>query len=146
MRRVGFLVALATLCWNPPLSAQPHDIRGVWWTDKNEARIEIKNCTPPQQGLCGTIIWLQEPNDARGSPLVDKANPNPSLRSRSMIGLPLFQGWREDGPGRWKGAIYDPDDGKTYDISIASSGDRLMLKGCVLLFCDTSHWTRYRGR
>jgi uncharacterized protein (DUF2147 family) len=143
MRRVRLLLSLAALCGIPPLSAEPRRIHGVWWTDKNEARVEIKNCTPPQQGLSGTVIWLQEPNDAQGRAMVDKANLNPSLRSRPIIGLPLFQGWREDGSGRWKGSI--PDEGKTYDVDVVLSGDQLLLKGCVLLFCDTSHWTRERG-
>lgn len=126
-------------------AAQGQGILGVWWTDNNKGRVEIKNCAPPAQGLCGTIIWISEPNDKDGKPQTDKANKNASLRSRPIIGLPIFEGWREAGANKWKGSIYDPEDGQSYDIDITLAGDKLTLKGCIAFLCDSDTWNRYRG-
>jgi uncharacterized protein (DUF2147 family) len=133
--------ALSTL----PAASQNPGILGVWWTDKNEARVEIAACPPPQQGLCGTIIWLSQPNDAQGRPRTDKSNAKAALRSRTLIGLRIFEGWRPAGPGKWKGAIYVPDEGTSYDVDISLVGDRLTIKGCVLFVCDSDTWNRYKG-
>jgi uncharacterized protein (DUF2147 family) len=142
----GAALAMLAVGWSSVGMGQSRQIIGVWWTDKNEARVEIKACAPPQGGLCGTIIWLSQPNDERGRPLVDKENADPKLKRRPVLGLQLFAGWQETGAGRWKGAIYDPDSGKTYDVDVAFGNDKLAIKGCILLFCDSSTWTRYVGQ
>lgn len=137
-----FGVTFAALPW---ASAQTPSILGIWWTDKHKGRVEIANCASPKQGLCGTIIWISDPNDAQGRPQTDKANENPSLRNRPIIGLPIFESWRPAGTTKWKGSVYDPEEGETYDVDISFAGDKLTLKGCVLFLCDANTWTRYRG-
>ncbi|HSR79376.1 MAG TPA: DUF2147 domain-containing protein, partial [Hyphomicrobiaceae bacterium] len=121
-------------------------ILGLWTTDKGKGRVEIVKCAAPKQGVCGTIVWISEPNDKQGRPQTDKANENASLRNRPIIGLQIFQGWREAGPNKWKGAVYDPEDGRDYDVDISLAGDRLTLKGCIAFLCDSDTWTRYRGQ
>src|SRR5258708_12011815 len=79
-------------------AAQDQGILGLWWTDKNKGRVEIVKCAAPKQGLCGTIIWISEPNDKQGKPQTDKGNKNVSLRNRPIIGLPIFEGCREPRP------------------------------------------------
>ena len=107
---------------------------------------QIVNCAPPKQGLCGTIVWISQPNDAKGKPQTDRGNPNPALKNRPIIGLPLFEGWREDGRNKWKGSVYNPEEAHTYNnLDITLAGDRLTLKGCVAIFCDSETWNRYRG-
>jgi uncharacterized protein (DUF2147 family) len=128
-----------------PASAQTQNILGVWWTDKNKSRVEIVNCSPPKQGLCGTIIWLSQPNDAQGRPQTDKKNKNPNLRVRPIVGLGIFEGWRPAGRNAWKGEVYDPEEGETYNVDISLAGDKLTLKGCVLFVCDSETWRRYQG-
>jgi uncharacterized protein (DUF2147 family) len=125
--------------------AQTPSILGVWSTNKNKSRVEIVNCGPPKQGLCGTIIWLSQPNDAQGKPQTDKRNKNAKLRGNPIVGLRIFEGWRPAGSNAWKGGVYDPEEGETYDVDISLAGDKLTLKGCVLFVCDSETWTRYRG-
>jgi uncharacterized protein (DUF2147 family) len=139
------VVVLAALAWTAPGFAQNSGILGVWWTDKNNGRVEIKDCVSPKPGLCGTIIWISQLNDAQGRPRTDKANKNPTLRSRPILGLPIFEGWRANGTNRWKGKVYDPEEGEIYDVDISLVGDKLTLRGCVLFFCDAATWNRYRG-
>jgi uncharacterized protein (DUF2147 family) len=46
--------------------------------------------------------------------------------------------------GQWKGAIYNPDDGKTYSATVRFDGDDSMkVKGCVLgVLCKTNNFVR----
>lgn len=126
--------------------AQDQDILGLWTTDQGKGRVEIVKCAAPKQGLCGTIVWLKEPNDAQGKPHTDKGNKNASLRSRPILGLPIFEGWREKGRQKWEGSVYDPEDGQSYDVDITLVGDKLTLKGCIAFLCDSDTWVRYRGQ
>ena len=56
----------------------------------------------------------------------------------------LLGGLRETAPGVWgEGALYNPDDGRTYDGEIRLKGGTLELQGCALLvFCQTQTWRR----
>lgn len=114
---------------------------GVWLTQAGDARVKISKCSG---GLCGVIVGLKDPIDhATGKPAVDNKNPNPSLATRPIVGLPLFSGMRPAGPAKWAGPIYNADDGGTYASSIAVSGtDTLRVEGCVGALCGGETWTR----
>jgi uncharacterized protein (DUF2147 family) len=126
--------------------AQDQDILGLWSTDQGKGRVEITKCAAPKQGLCGKIVWLKEPNDKDGKPQTDRGNKNASLRNRPILGLALFEGWRQAGRQKWEGSVYDPEDGQSYDVDITLAGDKLTLKGCIAFICDSDTWTRYRGQ
>jgi uncharacterized protein (DUF2147 family) len=115
---------------------------GVWSTPGGKATIRISACGP---NLCATLIGLRKPNDKAGRPKVDKRNPDRSLRSRPVIGLPLARGMRPDGGG-WRGEVYNPDDGRTYAGRIERAGDgALRLRGCALkVLCQTQRLARVR--
>ena len=44
--------------------------------------------------------------------------------------------------GNYNGTILDPADDKEYTGSADVDGDKLKLKGCVMIFCKTQKWTR----
>ena len=141
-------LAVLTLALCMPMavvSAQDQGILGIWLTEKKDARVEISACAAPAQGLCGKIVWISEPNDKEGRPQTDKANKDASLRNRPLMGLQLFEGWKETGPNKWKGSIYDAEDGKSYDdVEITLAVDKLTLKGCIAFLCDSDVWTRHK--
>ena len=65
---VSLAVTLATIPSTLPWArAQNPGILGVWWTENNKGRVEIVDCAPPKQGVCGTIIWISQPNDSQGT-------------------------------------------------------------------------------
>jgi len=72
--------------------------------------------------------------------------PALALRNRPIVGLQIFEGWKEVGANKWKGSVYDPEDGTSYDIDITLAGNDLTLKGCIAFLCDSDTWTRYRGQ
>ena len=135
--------ALAILMSVGVVSAQDQDLLGVWWTEKNKGRVEIVKCAAPKQGLCGTIIWISEPNDKEGKPQTDKGNKmSASGRGRSSACRSSRAGSRA--ADKWKGSVYDPEDGQDYDIDITLAGDKLTLRGCIAFLCDSDEWNRYR--
>ena len=94
--------------------------------------------------LCGTIVWLKNPNDKTGQPQKDAYNPDASLKTRPVIGLQILRGLKASGDARWNGgSIYNPGDGKTYDskMTLDPSGV-LKVQGCVAIVCITQAWTR----
>ena len=110
---------------------------------EGKSHVQIEPCG---DRLCGTIIWLKEPNDEDGNPKRDKDNQDESLRDRPIIGLKLLNGFKPDGDSKtaWDdGTIYNPEDGKTYSSEMALEGDNIMMvKGCVWIFCKKQTWTR----
>src|SRR3954468_19340085 len=71
--------------------------QGVWLVD-NEVAIQVFDCS---NLLCGRVLWLSIPRDPQGRLVLDKKNPEPALRQRSLCGLTIFWGLRPDGPDRW---------------------------------------------
>ncbi len=141
--RFGFTIAVLTaLLAAPPARAQgAENATGTWLTQAGDARVRVSKCG---SGICGVIVGLKDPIDpATGKPQVDDKNPNPALKKRPMIGLPLFIGMHPTGPGRWSGQIYNADDGSTYASNVSVTGaDTLKVEGCVGALCGGENWTR----
>lgn len=140
----SFLIAAvaAAMLAAPSARAQgAGEATGTWLTQAGDARVRVSKCSG---GICGVIVGLKQPIDpATGKPQVDDKNPNPGLRKRPMIGLPLFSGMQPSGPGKWSGMIYNADDGSSYASSVAlTSADTLRVEGCVGALCGGETWTR----
>src|SRR6516165_7214970 len=123
-------------------TASAADAIGTWYTGDKEGQVRIVNCGG---ALCGTLIWLKEPNDpATGRPKTDKNNADASKQSRPLLGVPIVLGMKSSGPGQWTGDVYNASDGKTYSGSFTLTGPNSAdLKGCVLsVFCKSQTWTR----
>ena len=119
-------------------------IAGNWATRGFGSIVQLRPCTGTPDAMCGRIIWLWEPNDAQGRARTDNHNPDRALRTRSLIGIDIVQNLRETAPGVWSnGALYNPDDGRTYTGAITLRNGALELRGCALsVFCQTQVWRR----
>lgn len=115
------------------------DPTGYWATEKNESQIHITHCGDK---LCGNIFWMKEPSDAKGSMKLDKENEDEVKRKRTLLGLQLINMKPED--DYWKGTVYNPQNGKTYDATLKIlSHTQVELKGCVAyILCGGQKWTR----
>lgn len=133
--------AAAILAGPAANSTGPGDPNGIWLTQAGDAKVRVSRCGG---SLCGTVAWLRDPIDsATGKPQVDDKNENPSLRSRPMIGLPIFIEMRAAGPNNWSGRIYNSDDGKTYASTVTlQEGDKLEVQGCLGSLCGSETWSR----
>jgi uncharacterized protein (DUF2147 family) len=117
---------------------------GTWATAGGKSHVQIKDCGGK---LCGTIVWLKNPHDKNGKDSIDSKNPDPGLRTRKILGLPLLNGFVQDGDSNvWAGGeIYDPDNGKTYSCKLTMQNDGTMrVRGYVgfSLLGQTQIWTR----
>jgi uncharacterized protein (DUF2147 family) len=142
MIRFGFIIAvIAAMLGAAPAKAQGVEPTGVWLTQAGDARVRVSKCSG---GICGVIVWLRQPIDpSTGRPQVDDKNPNPALKTRPVIGLPLFSGMRPSAPNKWSGHIYNADDGGTYESHVSMAGSSsLRVEGCVGAICGGETWTR----
>ncbi|RYC31782.1 DUF2147 domain-containing protein [Lichenibacterium minor] len=115
------------------------DPTGYWATEKNESQIHITHCGDK---LCGNIFWMKEPSDGKGAMRLDKENEDEAKRKRTLLGLQLINMKPED--DYWKGTVYNPQNGKTYDATLKIlSHTQVELKGCVAyILCGGQKWTR----
>lgn len=125
-------------------------IVGRWLIASKDAVIDIH---PVNDEYHGSIAWLLDKTyDAddgpalAGKPRLDHRNPEPALRGRPLLGLPMLKGLRFDGREHWReGRVYSCDDGRTYTVQVSlADAAHLKLRGYfgLPLFGMTSVWTR----
>jgi len=123
------------------MAQKADDILGYWLTDDAKAKIEIY-----KEGgkYNGKIVWLAEPTDEDGNPIVDIENPDKALQSRPLIGLNLVFGFEFDGEHWEAGEIYDPNEGETYSCRMKLKKGRLEVRGYIgmPMFGRTVIWTK----
>ncbi|MBM4404287.1 MAG: DUF2147 domain-containing protein [Candidatus Cloacimonetes bacterium] len=147
MKKTVLIILSITLLLPLCLISQTNEgdrILGVWFNGGKTSKIEIFRTTAGN--YAGRIVWLKEPNDAKGKPKVDHKNPNDALQSRPLIGLVIVTGLEYKGKSNYGGGkIYDPKSGNTY----SSKGElvdhnTLKLRGYigVSLIGRTDTWTR----
>jgi uncharacterized protein (DUF2147 family) len=114
-------------------AAEGGRITGVWLTENGDSKIRISPCG---KTYCGTVVWAKTNG-------VDDKNPNPAMRGRSIVGLPLTKDMRPAGD-RYAGSMYNPENGKTYSVTMQVQGSsKLEVEGCVLGFlCGGESWSR----
>jgi uncharacterized protein (DUF2147 family) len=142
MSRNFTIAASAILVLAAATPASAGDPRGNWMTDDGKAKIAIVSCG---SALCGNIVALTEPNDpATGKPKTDSNNPDAAKRARPMLGVQIVIDMKPDSADKWKGQVYNAEDGKTYSGSITLvDAKTLTLQGCALGFiCKSRTWTR----
>lgn len=126
-------ILMLALLADPAAAAGP--VAGAWLTDERDGIIEIRSCG---EKMCGRLAKALTP--IKG-PDVDRNNPDPSLRGRPIIGLPVLIDFVRDGLV-WRGQIYDPRHGRHYRATLERiAADRLKVRGCVSVLCRTITWT-----
>ena len=128
----------------------PSTMEGTWCPPDGKSLVTIRRDPVRKDTFTGHISWMAE--EKRGQ--LDRRNPSPELRTRRLLGLPIFLNFSGAGTD---GHIYDPNFGKKIPGSLqvvvddgASSGDeesqRLRVKGWVgigpLSISRTYHFTR----
>jgi len=147
------MMLLATSAQSSVVMAQHSGVMGTWLTQSGVAQVKIAPCADPKTGaLCGTIVGLINPKGPNGNvvapeTVTDYRNPDPALRSRKMLGMPLIWGFKTGSdPNTFEdGKIYNGENGKIYSANISLQPDgKLRLRGYVgsPMFGETQVWTR----
>jgi len=116
---------------------------GRWYAEGGAAQVDVSDCGGD---LCGQVTWLRAPFDEHGCELRDRYNPDPALRARPVVGLPILSGLAPAADQVWSGgSVYDPASGRTYRCTLTLLDEhRLELRGYVgvPLFGRTTTWIR----
>lgn len=118
---------------------------GVWHKRIGTTKFEIFRC-----GLahCGKIVYLSNPVDPQtGKPRTDSENPNRKKRNLPLIGVTVLRNMVPVGQNRYKGKVYNPEDGRTYSGNLTQiNSNQLKLGGCVLggLICKNEKLVRVK--
>jgi uncharacterized protein (DUF2147 family) len=138
----NFLLAVLLLPpAKPAAAAEASSAIGLW--QDADATFEIYD----EQGtLSGKIVSLREERTAEGMTKTDIHNPDPSKRTRSIVGLIVMAGFVKKSDTHWEnGTIYDPRNGSTYSCTLDLDGpNRIKVRGFVgiSLLGRTETWTR----
>ncbi|MEO8173552.1 MAG: DUF2147 domain-containing protein [Sediminibacterium sp.] len=144
MKKIFFLLAM--LCAGHVASAKtnPDDIIGVWLSANGQAHLQIYK---EADKYFGKLVWLKEPNNAKGTPKVDANNPDEQLRTKTLLGLVILRNFKYD-DGEWSGGrVYDPQNGKDYKCYMKlKDAKTLNVRGYIgfSLLGRTEVWTRVK--
>jgi len=136
MSKVWAATFLLLFASTSPGAAVEPAAAGEWLVADGTARIRIAPC---KEALCGHISWTKTPSGT------DERNPDQSLRNRPIMGLEILSGLIPTGShNKWKGKVYNAENGKTYDATVTvESANVLRIEGCVLgILCGGENWTR----
>ncbi len=140
MREILLILASVAAMAGPARAAD--DPTGEWLVEDGSGKVRIDNCGGE---MWGVVSW-------ENKPYRDTNNPDPALRSRPTLGMPILLGLKpvvkkrwEGNVEAWQGHVYNAKNGKTYDVSIwLNNPNTLHIEGCVLggIFCGGQDWTR----
>jgi uncharacterized protein (DUF2147 family) len=137
---MGLITGLAALTLGAAPAVAADAIAGRWITEERDAIVEIKPCG---SATCGTIARFLVP-PPQGSDQRDINNPDPQLKNRRLLGMPVLSQFHEES-ALWRGQIYDPKSGKSYRSVIRRTGpNTLEVRGCIGPFCQAQVWRRAR--
>ncbi len=146
MQRAAALVILLGLV--APVSAEEPGsgsaenlapVVGTWLTE-NETEITIAPC---EEWLCGYLSKIVIPEDVYAlhkesidaigiANLTDDNNPDPALKSRTLLGMPMITLKTRISPVRYEGELYNPEDGQIYYGKVElADWETLLLRGCL---------------
>lgn len=126
---------LAAVAAAPKANASRTSPVGEWLVEDGKSQIRIEECGA---NLCGYVSVAKKPNEK------DRNNPNPTLRSRSVVGMPILLDMKPSG-NRWKGRIYNAQDGRTYSGNMSlKNSNMLHIEGCAFggMICGGQNWSR----
>ena len=117
-------------------------VAGVWVSGDEDGLIELRQAGDELEGII--VGSLSDPDGTQPERL-DELNPDPALRSRSLLRLNIFTNLRATDRDQWKGQVYDPNSGKTYKCTLTLvDANTIKLRGYVgiSLLGRTEYWQR----
>ncbi len=122
------LAILCTVAFAANARAQTSPVHDDWATPGLGAVVRLAPCAEDTRLLCGRLVWAWDATALR----------------RGQVGDLILIDFAWDGAGWRGGAVFSPEDGRTYSGQIRLEGDVLRLRGCAGPFCQTQVWRRLR--
>lgn len=131
--RIATAMLTTMLAAAPVAAAVPID--GRWLVEDGTAVIAVGRCGAVTCGRIERVV--RAPGTA---PRTDVNNPDPAMRDRPFVGIAVLSGFADAGDA-WRGRIYDPKSGRTYNSIVRRQPDgSLKVQGCIAFICRTQHW------
>jgi uncharacterized protein (DUF2147 family) len=116
------------------LAEGDNDVIGYWASPTSIFEIQVIDgaLQGEVRALLNPLYLPDEDSGGRtGLVRTDDNNPDAELTGRPILGLPMFSEYQLEG-GRWRGKIYDPESGNTYQshMKINGVGD-LEIRGYI---------------
>ncbi len=126
---------LALVLAGPAAAAAP-GAQGRWVTASGNVEVEIAPCGA---SLCGNVVRVLANRSM--------SDPSKTVATPPKVGLQILSGIQPAGEGRWKGRIFNRENGKTYDCLLTPQRDGLTVRSYVILppFGQTQVWRRAAG-
>jgi uncharacterized protein (DUF2147 family) len=141
MKKLLFILTALLVSISTYAQSDSDRIKGIWLNHLENAKVEIFE----RDGkFYGKIVWVDIPEGVDINMATDRNNPDPSLRSRKIMGLEMISDLKYD-DGTWEdGKLYSPEKGKTVDCELEISDDNqtLYLTASKGWFSKTIEWTR----
>jgi uncharacterized protein (DUF2147 family) len=106
-------------------AADQMDPRGLWLRQEGGVHFSFYDCGSGL--LCAKVVGADSAED------------------RASIGTVVLRGAKKVSANEWRGALFNSEDGKTYDgrISLKAKGAELSVQGCLMGFlCGGETWKR----
>lgn len=139
------LSALCPIAAQQTLNAKGDNIVGTYKSKQGDDVFKARITRMADGTYQGQIVWMEHDRDANGEKILDKKNPDKSLRSQPADRIILFSGLKYDnGNRRWGDTkIYDPQRGLKAKMTAEFTSDgRLRIKGTLLGISETVYWVR----
>ncbi len=141
LRKAAMAMAVLISFTLPSFASDPDAILGVWLTPQKDGTFEIYRTDDNK--YFGKILGGDGPEQ------FDTKNPDPDLRSRSLVGVNFLSDFAYNADkAEWvDGKIYDPNNGRTYDCKMwldAEDPSKLNARGFlgIAAFGRTEVFTR----
>lgn len=105
-------------------------ILGTWMHEDKQSKMLIYKVG---KQYFGKVVWLRNPLQ-NGKPTLDSQNENPSLRSKTIMGLVLMANLVFDETENYwaNGMVYDPRSGKSYACKLTlKNKNTLAMRGYI---------------
>lgn len=145
-RLIGSVFMIVALCGALPACGEApaaprnsEDVLGEWEIAEGGSIVTMRRCGEAGAQYCGQLSWMDQNTYAEDDPdagklKTDRANSDPALAAKPLLGIDLVHGFRWDPEqNRWvDGKIYNPFDGKTYNCWLEMESDqKLKIRGYV---------------
>lgn len=144
MKKLCILFSMLCFSFLASAKTNPDDILGVWLSANGQAHLQIYK---EGDKYFGKLVWLKEPNNAKGTPKVDANNPDEALRTKPLLGLVILRNFKYDDDEWSGGRVYDPQNGKDYKCYMKlKDAKTLNVRGYIgfSLLGRTEVWTRVK--
>lgn len=127
------------------LNNKAESIIGTYQSKQGDDLFKAKIFKQKDGTFTGQIIWLEHDRDANGNKILDKNNPDKSLRNTPCDQIVLFSGLKYNAKDQcWDGTkIYDPQRGIRAKLTAEFTKEgQLKLRGSIMGIGESVYWNK----